>query len=642
MVVNTYDTFPKLLKDKYDAYDDKKVMMRAKNLGIWERYTWKECYQRVKYFSLGLISLGLRRGDNVAIIGENRPEWFWAELAAQAASGSVVGVWTDCLPDEVKYYVKDAESEFVVSQDQEQVDKILQIKDELPLLKRVIFWDSKGIVGFGGTCIGEYNDPILMDFDQVIELGKKYEKSHPGLFEENIEKTRGRDVAMFSYTSGTTGLPKGAILTQSKLVEGARILNLLDKWNSNEQYLSAVNPGIIPEQVIGLGSCLLAGTQMNFPERAETVQEDFREISPRMFMWVPRNWENISRLVQAKMIDTSALRRFLYHLFLPVGYKIAESRLAGKKLGWLWQVLYFLAQLLLLRALKDKVGLTKARCVYTAGSAISPDIFRYFQAIGVNIRQFYGSTEMGLVTTQSSDDIRPETCGPPTEGYECRLYDNGEIMVRSDRLFSGYYKKPEATRQAYTGDWYHTGDFGQINDDGHLIIIDRMDDLKELSDGRKFSPQYAEVRLRFSAFIKDAVVVGGQDKDFVAAVINMDMDNVGRWAEARHIPYTTFLDLSQKPEIISLVKDQIQRVNKNLPTWARIKRFVNLYKEFDPDEAELTRSRKVRRFFVEDKYQYLIHAVYGDSEEVQVEAPIVYADGRKGTMRTGVKINTID
>ena len=628
------DTLVKLLKRNYEKYGDRKVALRVKVRGVWRTHTWKDHYEKVKYFSLGFISLGMEPGDKVSVLGESKPQWFWAELATHAALGTVVGIFIDCLPAEVKYYVEDSESKFVVTDDQEQVDKLLQIKDELPLLKKVIFWDPKGL--------WSYDDPILVSFDDVIESGKEYEKGHPGLFENNIEKGKGEDIGGIMYTSGTTGSPKGAMLSIRALIEGARAWQSIDKWRADDQFLSFMSPVWLTDQAVGVGGSLLSGMEISFPEEPETVQENIREVGPQILFWGPRNWESVIRLIQAKIIDTSRLRRFLYHLFLPIGYKMTELRLARRKLNLLWHILYFVANLVVFRALKDKIGLLKVRCAYSAGSALSPDIFRYFQAIGVNVKQLYGSTEMGLVTIHPDDDVRPETCGPIMPGYECRLSEDGEILARSDKLFSGYYRKPEAAEKAYLGDWYRSGDFGHIEEDGHLIVIDRMEDLKELSGGRKFSPQYSEIRLRFSPYIKDALVIGSEDKALVTAITNIDIDNVGRWAEARRIPYTTFADLSQKPEVLGLVAGEIQRVNKNLPNWSRIRRFVNLHKEFDPDEAELTRTRKMRRSFVEGRYQYLIDALYGDKVELKVEAAIVYRDGRKGTMMTSIKINAVD
>jgi len=649
-----FDTAPKYLRYNYLKWGDNKVALRVKDKGIWQSYTWKDYYEKVKLFSLGLISLGLNPGEKLAILGENKPEWYWAELAAGAAGATVTGIFVDCLPVEVKYYVENSESKFVVAHDQEQVDKFLTpykdregnehapLKDELPLLRKVIFWDSKGILGYEGSPVGDYDDPILMSFDQVIELGRKYEEEHPGLFEENIEKTKGEDVGLFMYTSGTTGLPKAAMMRNRTSQMINRAWNSVDNWRDDEQYVSFLPPAWVTEQGLGVGANLLTGMEINFPEEPETVLENIREIGPGILFWGPANWENVSRLIQAKISDTSALRRFLYHAFLPVGYKVGDLRILETKANWYWRALYSLADLVVFRALKDKVGLLKVRVAYSAGSAISPDIFRYFQALGVKLKQLYGSTEMGLVTIHPDDEIRPETCGPLMPGYECRLSGDGEILVRSEMLFAGYYKKPEATKEKYFGDWYSSGDFGHIEEHGHLICIDRMDHLKKLSTGRKFSPQYAEIRMRYSPYIKGALVVGSEKNDFVTTIINIDIENVGRWAESRRIPYTTFSDLSQKPEVIQLIKDEIKKVNGNLPDWTRIKRFVNLHKEFDADDAELTRTRKLRRDFIEDRYEYLIDALYGDKSDLKVEAPITYRDGRTGTIITSVKVNTIE
>ncbi len=640
------DTLPKLLKRNYEKYGDKKVALRVKDRGIWQRYTWKDYYEKVKYFSLGLVSLGLEPGDKVSILGENKPEWFWAELAVQAARGTVVGIYTDSLPVEIGYFVKHSDSKFVIAHDQEQVDKFLlpykdregnehpPLKDELPLLKRIIYWDPKGL--------WNYDDPILMSFDRVIELGKEYEKFHPGLFEKNIEEGRPDDIGVFCYTSGTTGLPKAAMLRQSSLRAVVDSWIGVDKWNDTDRYVSFLPPAWITEQAIGIAGGLASGMEVNFPEEPETVQENIREIGASVLFFGPRQWESIIRLVQAKIIDTSPLRRFFYYLFLPVGYKVAEIKLQRKKPNLLWQILYFLANLIVFRPLKDKVGLLKIRCAYTAGAAVSPDILHYFQAIGVNIKQLYGGSEQGLVTLHRDGEIKWETSGPSMPGMEIRLSEEGEIIVRGENMFAGYYKNPEATREKIRNGWYYTGDFGYLDEDTHLVVIDRMEDLKGLKGGRKFSPQYTEIRLRFSPYIKDALVIGGEDKDYVSAIINIDLGNVGRWAEAKRIPYTTFTDLSQKPEVIELIKSEIQKVNQSLPEWTRIRKFVNLHKEFDPDEAELTRTRKMRRAFVEDRYQYLINALYGDRKELVVEAPITYRDGRTGVIQTAVKITEVD
>ncbi len=630
----TENTLPKLLKKNAEQYGDRKIAMRVKDRGIWRSFTWKDYYEKVKYFSLGLLSLGMRRGDKISILGENKPEIFWAELGIQAAGGTMVGIFTDCTPPEVKFYVTDSDSTFVVAHDQEQVDKVLQIKEELPLVRRVIYWDPKGL--------WSYHDPILISFTEMVDLGKQYEKEHPHLFEETLQQGKGEEIALICYTSGTTGLPKGAMISHRGLVAIANAWRDIDRWSDRDRYVSFIPPGWIAEQAVGVAGQLVSGMEVHFPEEPETVHENIREIGPSVLFFAPRLWENINRMIQAKITDTSALRRWIYHLFLPVGYKRAERRSSQKGPGRSLSILYWMAHAILFRPLKDRVGLSQIRCAYTAGSAVSPDILHYFQAIGVNIKQLYGGSEQGLVTIHLDGQIKYETCGPPMPGVEVRLTPEGEIIVRGENIFSGYYKNPEATQEKIRGGWYYTGDFGYIDEDRHLVVIDRMEDLKELRGGRKFSPQFAEIRLRFCPYIKDALVVGGVDKDYVTAIINIDLDNVGRWAESKRIPYTTFTDLSQKPEVIELIKKDIQRINRFLPEWSRIKKFVNLHKEFDADEAELTRTRKLRRAFVESRYSDLIEALYGPKKEFQVEASVTYRDGRKGVMKTSIHINPVE
>jgi long-chain acyl-CoA synthetase len=472
-------------------------------------------------------------------------------------------------------------------------------------------------------------------------LGKEYEKKHPGAFEKNIESVKADDVCILSYTSGTTGLPKGAMMKHGTMIQAAESLLTVERWEDDDQYVSFLPPAWIAEQAFGVGGSLLYGIEVNFPEAAETVLENIREIGARVLFWGPRNWESVNRMIQAKIIDTTRLNRLLYHMFLPVGYKYTDIQEAREKPNPFWRFMHFLAHWAVFRDLKDKVGLSNVRMAYTAAAPISPDVIRFFRAIGVNIKQLYGGTEQGLVTLHRGDDVRPETSGPVMPKVEVRLTEDGEVLIRGGNLFSGYYKSPESTEEKLRGGWYHSGDFGNITEDGHLVVMDRMADLRELKGGRKFSPQYAEIRLRFSPYIKDVLTIGGGDKDYVTCVVNIDLDNVGRWAEARRIPYTTFTDLSQKAQVIELIRTDIVRINKTLPQWARIKKFANLHREFDADEAELTRTRKIKRNVVEERYKDLIDAMYGGASELSVEAPITYRDGRKGTITTALKVNTV-
>lgn len=629
------DTLPKLLRHRGKTLADRHVAMRVKDRGIWKCYTWKDYLERVRDLTLGLVRLGLRPGEKVLIIGENKPEWFWAELAAQAAGGVAVGVFTDCGASEVRYYVEHSDARFVVAHDQEQVDKVLEIKAQVPGLRKVIYWDPKGL--------WNYREPDLLSMERVLELGKAYGAEHPELFDQLVDRGKGDDIAVICYTSGTTGLPKGAMLSQRWLVEGIREWSRVDGWDRpGMEYLSFIPPAWATEQGLGIAGGLVAGLRLNFPEEPETVQENVREIGPEILFYGARLWESVNSMVQARIMDSTALRRWIYRRCLWVGLKVADRKIQRKTVGPFWGSLWWLAYQLCFRALKDRLGLSRAKVVYSAGGALSPEIIRYFLALGIEIKLFYGSTEMGVVSIPRPGEIRPETSGRPMPWAEVRISEEGEILVKSKFMYSGYYKNPEATAAKLKDGYYCSGDFGHLDEEGHLIVIDRMEDLKPLSGGRKFSPQYTEVRLRFSPFIRDVLVVGGEHRDYVGALVNIDLENVGRFAESHHIPYTTFADLSQKPQVIQLVREEIKKVNRTLPEHARVMRFVNLHKEFDADEAELTRTRKIRRSFVEERYRDLIEAIYTGQKELGVEATVTYRDGRQGIIRTVISVNDVE
>jgi long-chain acyl-CoA synthetase len=629
------ETLPQILRENNRTYGNKAVAMRVKDRGIWKQYTWEDYYTKVKYFCLGLIRLGLHRGDKVSILGENKPEWFWAELAVQSAGGAAVGIFTDCLPAEIRYFVHHSDSTFVVAHDQEQVDKLLEIKQEIPKVKKVVYWDSKGL--------WSYTDPVLISFHEVIGLGKEYEGQHPSLFDELLDQGRSGDIGAYCYTSGTTGLPKGAMLSQQWLVDSIREWGELDGWFGKDyEYLSFIPPAWITEQGIGIAATILGPMITSFPEEPETVQENIREIGPDVLFFAARLWENLNRMIQARMIDSTYVRRLIYRLALPIGLRVADLEKRHKKIPLLWRILHFLTYHAIFRQLRDRLGLSRVKVVYSAGAAVSPDIIRYFKALGIDIRLFYGSTEQGVMTMPRQGDIRPETSGPPVPWVEIKLSDEGEILIKNKYPYAGYYKDRDATEAKIKDGWFCTGDFGHLTDDGHLIVIDRMDDLTELAGEKKFSPQYTEIRLRFSPYIKDALVIGGPERHYVTAIINIDLDNVGRFAENHRVAYTTFTDLSQKREVVDLITGEILKINRTLPEWTRVRKFVNLHKEFDADEDELTRTRKLRRTFVEDRYRDLIDVIYSDQEEYRVEASVTYRDGRKGKIETSIHVNEVE
>ncbi|UCG10395.1 MAG: AMP-binding protein [Dehalococcoidia bacterium] len=626
------DTIPKLIQHNFGKWGDRPAMC-MKQFGVWQRYSWQEYYQKVKHFSLGLISLGLKPRDVVCIIGDNEPEWFWGEFAVQAAGGIVTGIFVDSIPSEVKYIATHSDAKFAIVNDQEQTDKFLQIKDELPSLKKVIYWDPKGL--------RNYDDPILINFIEVIELGKKYEAAHQDLFEQNVAQGSGENTAFIYYTSGTTGLPKGAILTHQSLITTAKGFTSRYPLNENDDLISNFPAAWVGDSYFATIPHLLTGARLNFPEEAETLAQDTREVGPNFAIYGPRQWEGLVSEIQVKMIDAHPLKRFVYHLFMPIGHKIADINFKAKTPNLFWRALYRLAYLLLFRPLKDQLGLGKVRFAVTGSSVLSLDTFRLIHAIGIELRQNYASTEAGFISSHGKGEISFESVGRPALGTEVRITDAGELLVRSDCMFKGYHKDPEKTKQALINGWCHTGDAVHINEKGHLIFMDRLEHLGELSSGVKYAPQYIEGRLRFSPYIKDAMVIGGKDKEFVSAILNIDFTMVGKWAERNHIPYTTFVDLSQKKEVADLVQKDMVRVNSYLPEPARVRKFVLLHKEFDPDEAELTRTRKLRRDFMEERYRELISAMYQDGKSVTVKAPVTYRDGRKGVVSTDINVREV-
>ena len=633
------DTLPKLLIAGYRKYGHRKVAMRKKDLGIWRPYTWADSYQQVRQLSLGLVELGLQRGEKVCIIGDNDPQYFWAQLAIQAGGGVAVGIFTDSTPPEIQYIVQHADAVFVFAKDQEQCDKLLAIREQIPAVRRVIYWDDKGL--------WNYNEPWLISFEEVQALGQALDARQPDLFARLVDEGRGEDLAVFCYTSGTTGRPKGAMISHQNLIAGCDLVMRVDPRRDEDEYVSFLPPAWITENVLGLTIHLRTGMIVNFPEAPETVQENIREIAPHSMLFSARLWEDMAAMVQVRIAESTWINRLLYRLFMPIGYRVAGRRFEQRRpVGLLWRILNALGEVALFHPLRDKLGLTRVRSAYSSGAALSPEVIRFFRAIGVNIKQLYGSTEAQAHTMHVGDDVKFETVGVPIPGMELKIAENGEILVRGPTVFQGYYKDPEATAKAFFVDeegrrWFRTGDAGLLDADGHLIYLDRLKDMITLASGEKYSPQYIEGRLKFSPYIRDAMTIGGADKEYVTALITIDFENVGRWAERRGLPYTTFVDLSQKPEVYELIRQDVERVNRTLPPAARVRKFVLLHKAFDADEGELTRTRKLRRGLLGERYQTIITAMYGDGDRVRVKAPVRYRDGREGVVETTVRIATL-
>lgn len=627
------DTLPKLLQNNYHKWGDGRIALRHKDYGIWQEFTWKDYYQNVKLFALGLKSLGFKAGDKICIIGDNEPEWYWAELAAQSLGGIAIGVFVDCVPDEVKYIVDHSEAVFAVVRDQEQVDKLIQIQDELPNLRRVVYWDDRGM--------WSYDSDLLSSFEEIQELGSQHDQEHPNAFEQDLAKGKGEDLAIFCYTSGTTGLPKGAMISHWNLLTTVHQWFQVDAWKPEDNYLSYVPPAWVVEQMFGITGSMVSGAVVNFPERPETLQNDVREIGPSMILYSSRLWESLCATIQTKIEDGTYIKRLLFKLCLPIGYKATDLRMEGEEPGGLLRMAYSVADALVFRSLRDKIGLKNTRSPYTGGSLISPGSFRFFRAIGVDLREAYGSSEAGLCCCQFHGDVKYESIGVPLPGMELRISDQGEMLWKGDCIFQGYYKEPEKTAKALDGGWYHSGDAGHIDEDGHIIYLDRMADMMDLGEGVRYSPQHIEGSLKFSPYIRDVIAVGGGRFDYVVALVQIDFDSVGKWAERQHIAFTTFASLSQKPEVYDLVESEVRNLNRTIPADTQVRKFVCLHKELDPDEEELTRTRKLKREFLEKKYGDLLDAAWEDKDSFSAKSVVKYRDGGMGETSTEVKIKTL-
>jgi long-chain acyl-CoA synthetase len=628
------DTWPKILKYNYEKYGDHRKAMRYKRYGIWQPHTWKDYYLGVKYFALGLLSLGFEPGDKVVIIGDNAPQWYYAELAAQANHGVSVGLYSDLTPREIKYILENSEARFAIIEDQEQVDKFLQIMSELPLLKKIIYWNYKGLA--------HYDDPILMGYREVLRQGRKYEEEHPGLFERSVDTGHADDVCALVYTSGTTGVaPKGAVHTYRTMRAGAEYHLNLDPWDEKDNVVPYLPPAWMTEQWFGIGCHLLSASILNFAEGPETQQRDTKEIRPDIVAYGARQWESQAAMVQARIHSADLLKRFAFDLLMPIGYKMADLKYRKQKPNVILGMLHALADLCLFRSLRASLGLSNARICYTTGAMLSPDAFRFYHALNLPLKSLYGTTEGGALTGPKSNDIRLETVGPVHEGAEAKITADGELIYRQPGIFVGYYKDPNKTAEVLRDGWFYSGDGGLIRGDGHIVFVDRVKDLIMLDSGDKLAPQSIESRLRSSPYIKDAWVIGGKKRVYASVIIIINYDTVGRWAGQRRVVYSTFAELSQKPEVHELVKQSIDRINSTLPAGSRVRKYLNLHKEFDPDEGELTRTRKLRRTFLEERYRELIDAIYADQTEVPIEARVRYQDGRMRTTKTTLQIKSI-
>ncbi|MFZ0450518.1 MAG: AMP-binding protein [Desulfatiglandaceae bacterium] len=627
-------TIPKLFISQCRRYGSGKVAMREKEFGIWIPFTWQDYYDNVKYLCLGMISLGLKPGDKVAMIGDNRPEGLWAEMAAICAGG--VGVWLfqDCMMDEVKYIIDHSDAAFFMGETQEEVDKALAIKDQCPKLKWVVWDDPKGM--------RNYHQDFLVSIKKVQALGRELDEKEPDLFEKRISEGHGDDICLLFYTSGTTALPKGALLSHWNMLTMGHNLMAVDPCYDTDDFVSYLPFAWIGEQMMSISCGLQVGYTLNFPEAAETAQENIREIGPHVMFAPPRLYEGMTRKVQVKYIDSTWIKKKIYEIATKVGYKVANLKFEKQPVPWYWKFFAWLAHISMQNKLKDHLGMSRLRHAYTGGAAMGPDHFRFFHALGVNLKQIYGQTEIaGISIVHRDGDVKFDTVGSPIPETEIKITEEGEILSRSPSVFQGYYKNEEATKKTLIDGWLYSGDRGFIDEDGHLVVFDRSKDVMTLSDGRPFSPQYLETRLKFSPFVQEAWVVGDK-RDFIVAVLCIDYAVVGKWADDKKINYTSYHELSQQTAVYDLIQRQIEEANRDLPGPAKIHKFVNLYKVFDADDEELTRTSKLRRAFVEQRYKDIVDALFSDVEVVHMDTTITYEDGREQRIKADLGIRQIN
>lgn len=626
-------TLPLLLRRNAEAMATRPAM-REKNHGIWQTFTWSRYWEEVREFALGLAAHGFQRGDKLAVIGDNRPRLYWAQLAAQCLGGAAVPMYQDSIATELVFVLKHAEVSVVVAEDQEQVDKVLPLKSELPKLRLVVYDDDRGM--------RRYSTAGLASFEEMQRAGRRFGATRPGYVENEIDHGGPGDLALLTYTSGTTGHPKGVMLSHANLLSSGAGFVAAEDIRATDEMLCYLPMAWIGDSLFSIVLTLLVGFTCNCPERPETVQRDLREIGPTIAIAPPRIWEGMLAQLRVRAADATPLKRKTFEFFRRLAAGASAPKGDGRRSPLLDRTGLVLGEILVYGPVRDQLGLRRARWVYTGGAPLGPDTFKFFRSFGINIKQVWGSTELsGLASLQPDDEADPDTVGPVIPGTEIRITDDGEVLVRSGGVFQGYYKQPEVTRDTLTRDgWYRTGDCGFIDQRGHLVIVDRARDVGKLADGTPFAPQFVENKLKYSPFIAEAVAFGDH-RPFVAAIIAIDLTTVGNWAERRNLAYTSFQDLSAKREVRRLIAEQVGEVNASLPAAARIRRFLLLNKEFDADDNEITRTRKIRRRFVAEKYAAVVEAFYNGDQEVELITEITYEDGRRGTLRSSIILEDV-
>ena len=633
-------TFARLLL-KHAAERPAAPAMREKEYGIWQALSWSDLALMVEHLACGLHAAGLRRDDHMVVVGANRPRLYATMLAVQALGAVPIPLYQDAAALECVFPINNAEVSFAFAEDQEQVDKLLEIREQCPQLKNIYFDDPRGL--------RKYDEPGLASLETLLETGKAYAAQHPGFFKSEVNAAKPDDVAAMFFTSGTTGNPKGVVHTHNSLLGASKSGADYDKLTSAEEVLAYLPPAWVGQNIFSYGQWLACGYVVNCPESTATVTIDLKEVGPTYYFAPPRVFEGLLTSVMIRMEDAGAFKRKMFHYFMSVAQRVGPAKMDGKSVGLVDGLLYTVGNWMVYGPLRNNLGMSRVRVAYTAGEAIGPDLFTFYRSIGINLKQLYGSTETAVFVCQQPDhEARADTVGVPCIGVEIKVADNGEILVKSPGLFKEYYKNKAATDEVLTeGGWYHTSDAGFLDAHGHLKIIDRVKDVGRIKggafDGAMFAPKYVENKLKFFQHIKE-VVAYGDGREKVCVMINIDMDAVGNWAERRNLPYAGYTDLAQKPEVYQLIKECVEKVNADLSAdkllaGSQVSRFLVLHKELDADDGELTRTNKVRRGFIADKYSALVDGLYAGKTEQFIETVVKFEDGRTGSVSATLKLS---
>ncbi|NLO78909.1 MAG: long-chain fatty acid--CoA ligase [Xanthomonadaceae bacterium] len=626
------DNLIALLAENARRHPDQ-VAMRERDHGIWQEYTWKDYLDQVLCFAAGLEALGVQPEDIVLVVGDNRPALYFGMLGMVALRAIPSPAYPDTTPEELEGQLRREKVRWALAEDQEQVDKLLLIRERYPALETIIFDDPRGLKG--------KEPPGTLAFTDVVERGRARLEREPTLREDLLSRASAYDVAALLHSSGTTGVPKGIPLKHGNILAGVRNAAAAGYFREGEQHMAYLPIAWVGDFIFSIGAAVALRFTVNIPERQETVLHDLREIAPTLYFCSPRAWSNMLTRIQVGMDESTPFKRWLYRKFMPFALELERRRLNGHQPTLAERLWRALGELLVYGPIKDHLGLARVERAYTAGEAIGEDVFLFFRALGLNLRQFYGQTEnCALAAAQAPDEVKLHTVGRPFPGVEVKIDDTGEILVRGENVFHGYYQNPEATAETLKDGWLHTGDAGYLEEDGQLVVLGRVSEVVHTAQGERFIPTYIENRLQFSHYIKDACVIG-QGRDYLTAIICIDLQAVGHWAQENGVPYTSYAELSQQPRVYDLIADVIARTNKVLPQPLRIRRFVNLHKEFDPDDGEVTRTRKLRRKVIDERYKAIIDALYSGQTSIDFEAQITYETGESGLLKRTLTIRDL-